>query len=318
MLTLPEYEQLWHQAAPHGFGMPPHVEMPVYIQYVQREIYLQDYLDLFSDDGHITYPRINLANGGFGVEVNGEIIPVDYDYPWDEGTRKKKRCISHIMVAEAPPTAIVNYFYYAGAGAINTGYFTAPYNAFFNVPPPGPRITDLLKFADAGFVLLDLFPFAARFTSKLRDSLVKENAVFLSTAKDFWENSANHYCLLNRIVALPRCNSISTIKACLGLPPIICHYLAQNLNGGLPPSPPIGNLGLNFRLKINTFLPPHLAIHPSGRFFARPPLGTQLVGCEGIFYPLLSILVPYYRCSCYNGAGMVPSALFIKNALCLR
>ena len=45
MLTRRDYEDLWVNPAPAGFGMPLHL-IPNYYQYLQREVYFQDYLDI--------------------------------------------------------------------------------------------------------------------------------------------------------------------------------------------------------------------------------------------------------------------------------
>lgn len=210
MLTLKDYQRLWTKPLPH------------YHQYLQREIYQQDYLDLFN--GTITYNR--LKNGSrFGIllsklvsgiplhpcyvdalpDANGKLVDcllVDYDYPFTrtELENNKERCIKYIMIGEAAPpmTAQMNdgtYFYNVKHTG-STPYFAAPCKALdISGNSKTQKLSDL---AGKGVLLLDLFPFAVSYDTKLRDVLNK------SGTTDFFWNGNNPWSIQSRLKALAK------------------------------------------------------------------------------------------------------------------
>lgn len=338
MLNLEQFQNLWINSAPNGFGRAL-AEMPSYHEYVKREIYKQDYLDLFLNGA--TFERVVMNNGHF-VQITGNLIladlnipndvqhvtnvngnqflRVDYDYPWDDVQLKVKRYIKYVLVAEAPPAQILNYFYNAGNYAINGGYVTAPYTAICANVFPERKKELLLNFAENGVLLIDLFPFALEYTTEFREGLVAPIAPQnISVTQFFWNDPNCAYNLALRIRAINNLLDPNP-RACLILPPTISHYIAGNIIN-LPPANAV-HLGLTFRLNINTFYPPHvITLPPNHRLFYQINHGTILNGIGVITYHLLnigmpfSLQVPYYSCCCYSGAGTVPHQLFIKNAL---
>ncbi len=229
VLTLQQYQNLWtapmprgNAPMPHGFGMPLHT-IPCYHQYVQREIYQQDYMDLFT--GAITYNRLRNENR-FGVPLsklasgiphdpsyvdclpdrNGKPVAcllVDYEYPFSqvELEKGKEKCIKYIMIGEAAPpmTAQLNdgtYFYNVKHTG-STPYFAAPCKAFGI--SGGDKRQKLSDLAAKGVLLLDLFPFAVPYHTKLRDALNKSG-----TTDFFWNGNNNPWSIQFRLNELAK------------------------------------------------------------------------------------------------------------------
>ncbi len=335
ILSHAEYLNLWTAQAQHGFGQI--VPSPCYHEYLQREIYFQDYLDLYI--GVATFTRINIGAffyvqitgnpilGDVGIPphpdlvlVNGgnEYLMVDYDYPWmAELANANNRCINYIIIAEAAPPQNqriaayrlndnVNSYFYNYQHTLHTQYFTAPCSAFDILD--GNKIHKLIELANNGVLLLDLFPFAINYNDIrefLNDSGITSN--FFS--------GAHTYSITNRVDALINNHLICedfelNINAVFIAPPRISYYLGNLINDGLV----IPNL--NFRMGHNTFhlMDPHITI--AGFIYQGFPPGTFLVTEPGIpNYPITVLRVPILACTAYSGAYTVPSALFIKNAL---
>lgn len=171
MLTNLEYNDLWRT----NLGLPLH-NIPCYFQYLQREVYFQDYLDLFCcpTNGNPTYVRIvvhghqtvfiqNLQadpNNAYTV-IDGKGVVrliVDYDFPFDRKELCKGRRIQYILIGEAAPPS-GSYIYKDAKGS----YITAPLSAVGLNPTRMSRTERLLEFANNGFLLLDFFPFAINF-----------------------------------------------------------------------------------------------------------------------------------------------------------
>ena len=171
MLTQINYNDLWTI----NLGLPLH-NIPCYYQYLQREVYFQDYLDLFRcpTNGNPTYERI-VVHGHQTVSVQGlQADPnnaytlidgkgvvrliVDYDFPFDRKELCKGRRIKYILIGEAAPPS-GSYIYKDAKGS----YITAPLSAVGLNPTRMSRTERLLEFANNGFLLLDFFPFAINF-----------------------------------------------------------------------------------------------------------------------------------------------------------
>ena len=171
MLTQINYNDLWTI----NLGLPLH-NIPCYYQYLQREVYFQDYLDLFCcpTNGNPTYERI-VVHGHQTVSVQGlQADPnnaytlidgkgvvrliVDYDFPFDRKELCKGRRIKYILIGEAAPPS-GSYIYKDAKGS----YITAPLSAVGLNPTRMSRTERLLEFANNGFLLLDFFPFAINF-----------------------------------------------------------------------------------------------------------------------------------------------------------
>lgn len=204
ILSFPEYNLRWNSTAPNGFEQS--VCLPCYHEYLQREIYTQDFLDLYK--GIATFTRIPIG-GCFYVQITGnqilealeipnnptfikidegiEYLLVEYDYPWmAELENANNRCIKYIMIGEAAPkqnSKIVGYgmsdkensFFYNKLHLKNTNYFTEPCMTFNAGTNPLSSVTNkqnsLIELANKGVILIDLYPFAISYTSKFRKKL---------------------------------------------------------------------------------------------------------------------------------------------------
>jgi hypothetical protein len=328
MLTLTEYGHLWKT---HFSGIvPAGVIMPDYSEYLNREIYQQDYLDLFGAIVAETFPRVMIGANWY-VEITrhpilstlgltllhrpyiyhhtdgNDYLLVDYDFPY-KGQLNKGRCIKYIMIGEAARPDTAGTYFYNINHTNRTDYFSAPCNAFSVVK--GSKRDKLIDLAINGVVLLDIFPFAYSYSPTIRKSLNDNNVTF-----DFWGNLNNPYSVATRLGHLA---VAANCRGALIAPPIISHHIAVGLNGGnaLPPVvPPYINLGIVFRMSMNTFNPTHS--DNNNHFFNKIPNVTTLIPWHPIIpaYFLVGITsVPIYCCSAYCGSGQGPHELFIRNA----
>jgi len=292
MLNAADFTTLWTSTFP-GLPMPP----TAWNEYVERENMYQDYLDIFR---------------GWNSRANRVIrsfVPAAwyYPHPFFDATGKplleQTPCVKYVLVAEAPPTA--STFFYNITHLGSTQYYTAPLTAFgiaSTLKVPRDKENGLLALAKKGVVLLDIFPFAIKYTTKHRNNL--NNGSF---TRAFWTGGV--YNMNSRLHAdiLPfKCKNIDEILVCLIAPPIISHYIADSIHHGrfgLPKHFAIRNVK-------NFFTPPSHAIVIRHRFYEWT-IGGFLNG----IYPRTLQVVPIYRCCAYSGAGTVPHKLFIQNAL---
>lgn len=160
ILSEADYNTMWNI----DFGMagaPP----PAYHEYLQREVYKQDYFDLFGTGRTITYPR-RFKSGRWYVTILGITLEVEYDYPFPTALKgaSKVREIKYVLIGEAP--YVGSTFFYNCLHS-STAYINAPLIAF------GGALTltkpeKLIYLANEGVVLFDLFPFSIGFSSTLR------------------------------------------------------------------------------------------------------------------------------------------------------
>ncbi len=195
-------------------------------------------------------------------------------------------------------------------------YFTAPREAF-GIPPDMPKPQVLWLLAQQGVLLLDLYPFAIDYTSDFRAAL---NAGGVS--EHFWGTPGP---VLAPETIGARINAIrgmglldpEGVKLAFMAPPKLCHFLAHQINLGALP-----NFGTTIRMGVNATIPPvlpapgHVIPGPlPPTFLVGPPPHASLVGLGGVVRPLGGLRrIPYYACTCYDGAGN-PNSLFIQNAL---
>lgn len=175
MLNLIDYQNLWAGT----LGNPIHT-LPCYYQYLQREVYFQDYLDLFGHRAMPTYPRVghNLvaiphlvpdATGVYTSKVGGVVyLRVDYPFPFLDELGKGRK-ITRILIGEAPPVA-TTYFYNINHST-GTPYFSQPYAAFVPHPLGLTKQGKLVELADQGVLILDLSPFGIVYDQTLREKL---------------------------------------------------------------------------------------------------------------------------------------------------
>jgi hypothetical protein len=333
ILSHADYLHRWTAPAPNGFGQT--ICPPCYHEYLQREIYAQDFLDLYigvatftrTPIGACYYVKItgNPILGVLGIPLHptlmiihegDEYLLVDYEYPWmGELENACNRCIQYIMIAEAaPPQNIrtatyglndnLNSYFYNYQHTLHTQYFTAPCSAFGILV--GNKINKLIELANNGVLLLDLFPFAINYNG------IRVNLNGCGTSENFL-NGAYPNSITIRVADLLLdailCNDfLLNVNAVLIAPPDTSYYIGNLINHGLV----LPNL--NFRLGNNTFIAPHIVHSP--RFYHYIPVGTSLVGIGALVYPLIGLTKTPILASCaYGGTGLVPHYIFIKNAL---
>jgi hypothetical protein len=190
MLEQKQYHELWANTLAQ-----PIFNLPSYYQYLQREIYFQDYLDLFGYRDRPTFARLpgNLVDltghvelvsdpaGIYTDNINGKVyLKVEYDFPFRDYLNKG-RLIRNVMIGEAAPApaaTIINYqgkqinntFVYNVLHIGQTPYFSEPLQAFgINRTH---KIKELVALADKGYVLLDLLPFAISYSTNIREILL--------------------------------------------------------------------------------------------------------------------------------------------------
>ena len=334
-LSYEEYKKLWTAPAPLGFGKKIG-DLPCYYEYLQREIYKQDYLDLFRDGktferefiNNIYYVKVpgcpklgvlGIPNHDlYAVMLDGALyLLVDYDYPWKKEELDQKRCIKYIMIGEAAPANMAYYFYYIlnlqKEKTLNVhkktkeiikdykGYVSAPFLAFFGGDAKSCNNMDkkdiLLKFANKGVILLDIFHFAIDYDT-IRDHLNKTGVT-----KFYFKELMHEINLFN---IKHKCKE--DVKGVFVAPPKISHYLAKLLNRLKSP--------IIFRKGINTFSPPH-SIKTGNDFFFISSSSKLLSGIKEITPKSNKkpIQVPEYICCAYSGAMTVPHSLFIQIGL---
>jgi hypothetical protein len=196
MMTQAQYENFWNvYVAP----LDTQMLMPSYYAYLQREVYFQDYFDLFikSRVNDITFPR-KIIDGVLTVELpitvnsdndhqtrideNGVVrLVVEHDFRFSEESFIKQTAIKYVLIGEAAPSS-GKYIYKDASGA----YITAPLEAA-NVNDSRMNKTERLEqFAAAGYLLLDLFPFSFDFNryNKLRKKLTTQMTLMDKAVKD--------------------------------------------------------------------------------------------------------------------------------------
>ena len=357
ILTPLQYDALWHHN-PIGMGsfaIITGAHLPCYHAYLQREIYFQDYLDLYI--GVPTFNRVAIGGlfyvqitgnpilGGLGIPPHpalilahggNEYLLVDYDYPWmAELANANNRCIKYTLIAEACPNEGINYFYNLNA-IVGQGYLNAAYNATYNglgpaIPwaplhNPADKLNKLLDLASRGVLLVDIFPFAIHYNINVHyphlGHMLPLRDVLNNTGitNSFLNNAANMYSVTNRVTeiiveGLTCVDFMNGTNSVLIAPTKISYHLAHQINTiPLVTAPLIFTIGEN-SLRL---MPPHIILElPHNYFYHLIPAGTTFGG-----FPLPlkggglhTIKVPRYICCAYSGAGTVPHALFITNAL---
>lgn len=225
MLTQINYNDLWTI----NLGLPVH-NIPCYFQYLQREVYFQDYLDLFCcpTNGNPTFERIDVnghqtvfinglhadPNGGYTlVDQGGQVrLIVDYEFPYDRTELCKGREIKYILIGEAAHSESTTYFYNTNHIS-NTLYFSQTVKALGIISKAGNKFLkkkqELLSLAKNGVLLIDLLPYntnysqvvsAGTWKSSLRQILCNNGII-----QSFWDDFTNLYSVLNRLTPIARC-----------------------------------------------------------------------------------------------------------------
>jgi len=164
--------------------------------------------------------------------------------------------IKYILIAEAAkPVGAGTYFY--NVNHLNySPYFTAPREAFCIPDMPKPQVLWLL--AQQGVLLLDLYPFAIKYTSKIRNAL---NAGGVSA--HFWGNAPvaplAPETIGFRIKALGCLLDFERVKLAFMAPPILSHFLAHHV---IPNGRQLDTFGTKIRAGINITYPPIVPFVP--------------------------------------------------------
>ena len=326
MLTLAQYNNLWTSPVPLGFARPlMHPTYPAYVDYVTRENQIQDYLDLF---------RGYNSRGMAAVRGIPEQVQIEhgYDHPFEGFFDNGPMAIKYILIAEAAPPLnppimgiagpsfggqfgdTANTFFYNINHLGGTPYFSAVMVAFGI--PAGPKAHRLFQLAQQGVLLLDLFPFPLDFgvgVPSLRQILVNAGV-----SSQFWglPGFMGPETIGSRIDSLRMDGLLDPNKVRLAFlaPPILMHFLADQVNLGL-----LGTYGTVPRLGPNTTIPCGTPPGPMTVFGAglrsfSTTIPADLVGLFGNRPIGAGVQIPFYACTCYNGANN-PASLFIQNAL---
>jgi hypothetical protein len=260
MLPVSVYNNLWTAT----LGMPIQT-IPCHYQYLQREVYFQDYLDLFCcpPGGNETFQRVQI-NGHQTVDIpnlppdptgaytvidpaTGNLrLIVDYDFPYN-GQLGKNRKIQYILIGEAAPKPAApkmnakgddkaNSYFYNTKHINSTSYFSEPVDAFGILG--NTKTNKLIRLADKGVLLLDLLPYAIKYSTQLRSRLNKRG-----NTQDFWDNPVNPYSLFSRMSGFIGCLH-SGWDLSLMATPTISNYIVEPINGFAPIAIP-GNPGVH-------------------------------------------------------------------------
>ncbi|GAA4052922.1 hypothetical protein [Flavobacterium chungnamense] len=297
MLTELEYEDLWNL---HFVPIVPAATfMPPYADYVIRENMFEDYLDIFRGK--------NTRN----TETIRPIVPENwyYDHPFfnPDGTPKSKEkpCIQYILIGEAAPkkketkenkNAVENLTYIYNTIPKGGQYITSILNAFDLLEIDKMETKDrLIKMAEKGVVLIDMFPFAIKYTFRGRLNDGEITKVFFKSC-------------LERIKELPgQIEPRPAYKSAFVTPPTICNYLAELIEKE------------DIVVESN-FLDLDITKNKLGAM-------TTLVNDSTIKITILlnnkydvagQKEIPSYKCCCYSGAKTVPHKTFIKNTFDLQ
>jgi hypothetical protein len=326
MLTLAQYNNLWTNPMPLGFARPlPDPDYPAYADYLLRENQIQDYLDLFR--GYNS--RGNAPVRGIPEQVQ---IEHGYDHPFEGFFGNGPMAIKYILIAEAAPSLnppimgfagpsfggqfgdTANTFFYNINHLRRTPYFSAVMTAFGI--PAGLKATRLFHLAQQGVLLLDLFPFSLDFgvgVPSLRQVLINAGV-----SSQFWglPGFMGPETIGSRIEVLRHEGLLdpNLVRLAFLAPPVLMHFLADQVNLGV-----LGTFGTVPRLGPNTTIPcgtppSPMTVFGPGSFSFSTTIPAELVGLFGNRPIGAEVKIPYYACTCYNGANN-PASLFIQNAL---
>jgi hypothetical protein len=252
MLSYIDYQNKWTNPTPAGFGLMLK-DMPSYHEYVIREIYQQDYLDLYIGAmtfnrklvGEIYYVQItgNLILDVLGIPLDplytissggNDYIMVDYEYQWNNNELLKPRSIKYIMLGEAAPQIVPraidgynktdkqNSYFYNIKHEKGSNWLSAPVKAFVKSSTKNlkSKRNKLLFLADNGFILVDLFPFSFSYSSSFREYLNDKKVSSL-----FFKND-----VIPLLTTLLQNDVIATLA--FSGPPTIHHFIANEIAFG--------------------------------------------------------------------------------------
>jgi hypothetical protein len=329
MLNQFEYNDLWTI----NLGLPLH-NIPCYYQYLQREVYFQDYLDLFCcpTNGNPTYERINVNDHqtvsiqGLQADPNNAYtlidgkgvvrLIVDYDFPFDRKELCKGRRIQCILIGEAAPSASIpdvnkkhddsaNSYFYNTRHILSTPYFTAPVKAFGIVG--GNKTEKLLSLAREGFILLDLFPFSDTYNSETRKKI---------NYTPFWDLLCSNICNYFQMNILSNGSYIA-----FSGPAAIHHRIVEDLKNKVIKLPICTNFNLlTSKNSLEEITKGVIPVHkntsyitnwekiPAGDYYINTPNYKCIPNSKDNFS------TPIYNCECWDSSFQGPNAFFISIA----
>lgn len=305
MLTRRDYEDLWKTHFT-GVGIRktskeddnPNTCPTDYCNYLIREHMFEDYLDIFRGRDTRAIRHIQLCEEWY------------YPHPYFENNvcLIDTPALKYIMIGEAAPSKSGTYFY--DINQINTtAWLSAPVKAFFNagmtiVPymkPTNPteKRDLLLELAKQGYLLIDLFPFALKYSGRIRTNLNHTGVSEL-----FYKRLQTKIGdILIDLKEAPNAD----IKVAFSGPPTVHYHLAENIFDKVNPlSTTLGMYNieniivppLHFVLKKSSF---HKEMHSLGLLNGKYSMGSLTK-------------FPIFRSCCYDGTNQNPHELFIRNA----
>lgn len=306
-MTYQDFKELWVEFE----KSKPNCSLPDYQDYLESENMFEDYLDIFRGEN----TRSKRSNG---------LTEWYYEHPFFDGEKPKlenKPCIKYVMIGEARPKSNPVKVNSCGADENNTYFYNTKHvgdtlwlsQPFKVLCPTGwvkpkckqNKVEILLQLAMAGYVLIDLFPFAIKFTGKIRGQLNERGVT-----SHFFDHHLT-----------PKLNQIARIQnQCQGEkqepriafsgPATTHHFLIHEIIHG----------------RLN--LPNGYAMFRQANYFgtAATPIPVALPGQRIPWITITDLLngryanakssvktAPFYRAGCWDGSGL-PNSLFIRNA----
>lgn len=244
MLTEVQYSTLWDTHFKPLCKNP----IPPYKEYLDSERMFEDYMDIFR---------------GINTREERADITIPYPHPFFDDNKPKlpiKPYIRYVMIGEARPSSQANFLNSCGGDSANsyfyninhvkqTPWLSAPFKALYPALTwkspicPSDKVERLLQLAAAGYVLLDLFPFALSYNTNFRERLNKS-----SVTNSFWDDSMNAYSIKNRINTALAAYLHNNWDLAFVAPCKISEYIVNPQNGFQPLTiPTIGLHPVQFR-----------------------------------------------------------------------
>jgi hypothetical protein len=173
--SIEHYTYMWNQY------VKPHTPYPIppYQEYVDRENFFEDYLDIFK--GKDTRAERGLP-GPHPFE--------SYLFEYNPSLPSPK--INAIVIGEAAPHSTSQTYFYNPAHLEKSKWLSHALAAFgiqINYPStPEEKVAALYKLALNGFILLDLYPFAIDFSAKVGNKKTRNRVEYES----FWNNLVSY------------------------------------------------------------------------------------------------------------------------------